>query len=402
MNAPARGMEEAVMEAAMDEAIRLAENGRWKTAPNPTVGAVLARDGCIVARGWHEACGGIHAEIACLEDAARNGVNPADCTLVVTLEPCNHQGKTPPCTEAVLAAGIRRVVVGLPDPNPVAAGGIACLREAGARVDVGVREDACRELVADFFVWQQAGRPFVILKLAGTLDGRIATRSGHSRWVSGAASRARVHALRAAVGRSGGAVLVGGNTLVADNPLLTARPDDGTDVARQPLAASVISRLPAAGGLRLVKERPTETILFSTAAAAASPVAAELRRQGVRVVGVAPWGSKAGLDLGAVLAHLYEAGCFYVLCEGGGRLGLSLLEADLADEFHLHLAPKVLGDEAARPLFCGREAPTMREAINLRIARMDSCGGDCHLTLRPALAGPADSAGPGSAENEVA
>jgi diaminohydroxyphosphoribosylaminopyrimidine deaminase/5-amino-6-(5-phosphoribosylamino)uracil reductase len=366
----------------MDEAIRLAGNGRWKTAPNPTVGAVLVRDGHIVARGWHEACGARHAEIACLEDAARKQVNPAGCTLVVTLEPCNHQGRTPPCTEAILAAGIRRVVVGFSDPNPAAAGGIARLRGAGVRVDAGVCENACRDLIADFLIWQQARRPFVVLKLAGTLDGRIATRSGHSRWVSGTASRATVHALRAAVGLRGGAVLIGGNTLLADNPLLTARPEGGM-VARQPLAAAVISRLSTAVGLKLVQERPAETILFSTPAAAASPAAADLRKKDVRVIGIAPWRLRTGLDLEAVLAHLYETGCFYVLCEGGGRLGLSLLDAGLADEFHLHLAPKVLGDEAASHLFCGRESLTMQEALNLRIVQAALCGDDCHIILRP-------------------
>jgi len=367
---------------AMDEAIRLAYNGRWKTAPNPAVGAVLVRDGQIVARGWHEACGQPHAEIVCLEDAAKNGVNPAECTLVVTLEPCNHQGNMPPCTEAVLAAGIRRVVVGLPDPNPVAAGGIARLRAAGVQVDTGVCEDACRDLAADFLVWQKAGRPFVVLKLAGTLDGRIATRHGHSRWISGEASRERAHALRAAVGLRGGAVLVGANTLLADNPLLTARLEDGP-ATRQPLAASVISRLTMADGLKLVQERPEETIFFSSAAAAASPAAAGLRKRGVRVIGIPPSPLRSGLDLEAVLRHLYEAGCFHVLCEGGGRLALSLLEAGLADEFHLHLAPKVLGDEAASPLFYGRESPTMQEALHLRIARVELCGGDCHIILRP-------------------
>lgn len=374
-------------EDAMLEAVSLAGNGRWKTAPNPCVGAVLVRDGQIVAKGWHEACGGAHAEVACLEDAARQQVNPADCTLVVTLAPCNHQGKTPPCTEAILAAGIRRVVVGAPDPNPEACGGVERLREAGVRVDTGVCEAECRDLVADFVTWQTAKRPFVILKLAGTLDGRIATRSGHSRWVSGEASRERVYALRAGVGMSGGAVLVGGNTLLSDNPLLTARPKEGYENVRQPLAAAVVSRLASVGQLKLIHERPTETILFSTAAAAASPMAAGLREKGVRVIGVPPWRPKHGLDLDAVLAHLYEAGCWYVLCEGGGRLGLSLLDAGLVDEFHLHLAPKVLGDEAASPLLCGREPLTMQEALNLRIMRVELCGGDCHMVLRPEAGG---------------
>lgn len=368
--------------SAMREAIALAGQGRWQCPPNPTVGAVLVRDGEIVARGWHTACGQAHAEIECLRDAADKGVDPAACTLVVTLEPCNHHGQTPPCSEAILEAGIRHVVIGLADPNPVAAGGADRLREAGVTVETGVCEDACRELVTDFLCWQQQ-RPFVILKLAGTLDGRIATRTGHSQWVTGDASRARVHALRAAVGLSGGAVLVGGNTVLADNPLLTARIESVTAPLRQPLAAVVLSRLHGAQTLRLVQTRPGETVIFTTSAAAASPIAASLREQGVRVEGVNPWLPRLGLDLRHVLATLYAMGCHYILCEGGGRLGLSLLDAGLVDEFHLHLAPKVLGDGEATPLFSGREPLTMQEALNLHITQVDMYGEDCHVTLRP-------------------
>ena len=369
---------------AMREAIRLAGNGRWCTAPNPSVGAVLVRDGQVVASGWHKAAGQAHAEIECLRDAAEKGVNPAECVLAVTLEPCNHEGKTPPCTEAVLAAGIKHVVIGMRDPNPVASGGVDRLREAGVTVEEGVCEAECRELLADFLAWQQQ-RPFVILKLAGTLDGHIATRTGHSQWITGPESRNRVHALRAAVGLSGGVVLVGGNTLLADNPLLTARPQNISRTLRQPLAAALISRLPSAANMRLVQERPMETVIFSTAAAAASPTAAALREQGVRVEGIAPWQSRSGLNMHDVLGKLFSMGCHYVLCEGGGKLGLSLLEAGLVNEFHLHLAPKVLGDNEAIPLFSGRDPLTIQEALDLRIISADICGGDCHLVLRPQL-----------------
>ena len=151
----------------MREAIALAEQGRWKACPNPTVGAVLLRDGRVVARGWHHEAGRDHAEVDCLKDAATRGVDPKGCTLVVTLEPCNHQGKTPPCTQAILDAGISRVVMGLADPNPQAAGGAARLRDAGVEVLGPVCEAECRDLVADFLVWQSTDRPYVILKMAG-------------------------------------------------------------------------------------------------------------------------------------------------------------------------------------------------------------------------------------------
>ena len=213
-------------ESFMREAAELAERGRWSAAPNPTVGAVLVRDGVVVARGWHTAYGKSHAEVECLKDAEAKGVDPSACTLVVTLEPCNHQGQTPPCTEAVIAAGIRHVVIGLRDPNPKAAGGMERLAEAGVEVEAGVCEELCRDLVADFLIWQTTKRPYVMLKLAMTLDGRIATRTGHSRWITGETARRQVHELRANVGRAGGAILVGGNTLHTDNPLLTARLDN--------------------------------------------------------------------------------------------------------------------------------------------------------------------------------
>ena len=274
-------------ESFMREAAELAERGRWSAAPNPTVGAVLVRDGVVVARGWHTAYGKSHAEVECLKDAEAKGVDPSACTLVVTLEPCNHQGQTPPCTEAVIAAGIRHVVIGLRDPNPKAAGGMERLAEAGVEVEAGVCEELCRDLVADFLIWQTTKRPYVMLKLAMTLDGRIATRTGHSRWITGETARHQVHELRANVGRAGGAILVGGNTLHTDNPLLTARLDD--PVERQPLAVSISSRVPAPDSLLLFKERPTETIFFTTASGAATPRAAQLRERGVRIRGLDRW-----------------------------------------------------------------------------------------------------------------
>lgn len=365
----------------MAEAVKLAEEGRWSVAPNPMVGAVLVRDGKIVASGRHVAYGRAHAEVDCLADAARKGIDPAECTLVVTLEPCNHEGKTPPCTRAILEAGIRRVVAGTADPNPEAGGGAAYLRDKGVSVEMDVCGQECRDLIADFLVWQNTNRPYVLLKLAATLDGRIATRTGHSQWVSGEASRKRVHELREGVGRAGGAVFIGSNTLHGDNPRLTARL---VEARRQPLAAAITSRLPGLENLNLLKERPEQVILFTTSSGAATPRAAALRQRGARIVGLDAWKSPDGSDLLQALTYLRrEAGCLYVLCEGGGKLGLSLLDAGLVDEFHLHLAPKVLGDGEARPLFDGRSPLSMDETLRLRLLRAAPCGEDCHLVLRP-------------------
>lgn len=368
----------------MRAALALAENGRWLACPNPTVGAVLVRDGQIVARGWHHAAGQPHAEVECLRDAAARGIDPRGATLVVTLEPCNHYGKTPPCTEAVLEAGIARVVIGLRDPNPVAAGGAERLRAAGVEVVEGVCAQECRDLIADFLVWQEGKRPYVLLKLASTLDGRIATRNGHSRWISCAASRNSVHALRAGVGRCGGAVMVGGATLRADNPRLTARVEPPIPPEQQPWACVITSRLPAVNGdCHLLRERADRTVFISTPAVAASRLAHELRSAGARVLPV-PALVKGSLDMTAVLALLRsELGCPYVLCEGGGKLALSLLEAGLVDEFRLHLAPRILGDNSAVPLFDGRSPLQLDEALHLRLGDVRRHGEDLELILRP-------------------
>ncbi|MDR2055705.1 MAG: bifunctional diaminohydroxyphosphoribosylaminopyrimidine deaminase/5-amino-6-(5-phosphoribosylamino)uracil reductase RibD [Desulfovibrio sp.] len=382
-----------MIEPAMDyapfmrDALRLAEQGRYAACPNPTVGAVLVRDGRCVARGFHRAAGQAHAEVACLNDAAARGVPTAGATLVVTLEPCNHHGKTPPCVKAILEAGIGRVVMGALDPDPLAAGGAAALRAAGVDVVEGVLERECRDLIADFLVWRTTERPYVILKMAATLDGRIAARNGHSQWISSESSRLRVRQWRAGIGRCGGAVLVGGGTFRADNPRLTAQGGFAADA--QPLACILTSRLPGTGeSYHLLAERPGQTIFFTPPAVTDSERAEELRARGVRVLdygrGPRDGEGKRGADLPLVLAALRrETGCPYVLCEGGGRLAISLLEAGLVDEFRLHLAPKILGDNEAVPLFAGRAPESMVQALSLRLCETGLCGGDAHLVLRP-------------------
>jgi len=370
-------------EAFMRRAIELAERGRWRTAPNPTVGAVLVKDGEIVAEGWHQVCGQAHAEVNCLRDAAEKGVDTSACTLYVTLEPCNHFGKTPPCSHAVLKAGIKRVFIGLPDMNAKAAGGADFLRENGVEVVSGLLEEECRELVADFITWQTTKRPYVILKMASTLDGRISTKAGRSQKISNEASHAEVHRLREKVGLARGAVLVGGNTFALDDPRLTAR--TGT-AERQPLAAVLTSRLPSENGCALVRERAAESVFFTTAAQAASPAAAALRAKGARVYGVdcADSGTaRAPLDVAQVLELLRaEENCLYVLCEGGGRTALSLLEAGLVDEFHLHMAPLILADDEATPLFSGRHTGSMEEALRMKAVAVSLAEGDVHIRFR--------------------
>lgn len=366
----------------MRRAIALARQARWQTWPNPAVGALLLRGDAVLAEGWHKKAGGDHAEVDCLRAAAARGIDPRGCTLLVTLEPCNHHGKTPPCTEAILAAGISRVIIGCADENPQASGGAARLREAGLEVITGVCEDECRDLVADFHILRQGQRPYVALKLASTLDGRIATRTGHSQWISSSASRQEVWRMRALLGAQGGGVLVGGGTFRADDPSLTARLD-GYD-GPQPLALVLTSRLPQPDAdFYLLRQRPEQTVFLASPAAASSPTAHALREKGVRVlpVGSTPAGK---LDVPALLARVrQDLGCPGILCEGGAQLGLALLEANMVDEFHLHLAPLVLGDEEALPLFRGRMPLQLDEGLHLRLAQVQPCGEDIHLVLRP-------------------
>lgn len=367
----------------MRRALELARKGIGATAPNPCVGAVLVRDGEIVASGWHTAYGKPHAEREAIADARARGVDTAACDLYVTLEPCNHHGKTPPCTEAVLEAGIRRVFVGCADENPtVAGGGADFLRSRGTEVTIGILTQECRDLIADFLTWKLKQRSYCILKLAQTLDGRIAARGGQPEAVSGPESRCRVQELR----RFCGAVIVGGGTLRADNPRLDCRLPEAT---RQPLAVIVTRRPPWPDEERywLLMNRHRELIFWTSEDGAASDQAKALDASQVRVWAL-PEGP-FGLDLKPGLARLFsECGVHHALCEGGGRLAHALAEQRLADELRIFLAPRVLGDPEAVPSFQGPPticdvAPAMAQAIDFRFTGCTASGDDLELTLRP-------------------
>lgn len=309
-------------------------------------------------------------------------IDPAGCDLYVTLEPCNHFGKTPPCTRAILEAGIRRVVIGCPDPNPdVTGGGAAFLRQNGLSVLVGVLEQECRDAIADFTVWKTCARPFVTVKLAMTMDGRIATRNGDSSWVSGEASRRRVHEMRACVQ----AVLIGGGTLWADNPRLTHRLVVGPLAGNpQPLAVLVTRRPPAHDApLEILRERPEQCIILTGAAWAASKTADALTSLGVRVWGLPEAGDDC-LDLLPGLERLYrETHVYGLLCEGGSSLAGSLLNQSLMDELVVFQAPKLLGDAEAVSGFSGLATPCMADAARLRFIDARRVGEDLMLVARP-------------------
>ena len=316
----------------MRQALRLAARARGRTAPNPPVGAVLVRGRERIAGGLHTGPGAAHGEAQALRKA---GARARGATLYVTLEPCAHRGRTPPCVEAVLASGVRRVVVGIADPDPRTAGrSIRRLRSAGLRVTTGVEQEACRELLRGFLSRVERGRPWTELKLAATLDGRIATRRGESRWITGARARAYVHELRRRVD----ALAVGSETARADDPALSARA--GARVLHRPVPVVVDSRLRLSPRARLLR-RPGAVVLTS----AGAPVARRraLERAGARVVPVRMRGEH--LDLRAAWRALGRLGANDLLVEGGGGLGAALLRAGLVDRLHLLLAPLLIGGD---------------------------------------------------------
>lgn len=373
-------------ERHMRHAAALALKGREGAAPNPCVGAVLVRHGQVVAEGYHQRYGGPHAEVNCLEDAKAKGVNPADCALYVTLEPCNHHGKTPPCSQAVLAAGIRRVVIGCSDPNPdVAGGGAETLRAAGVEVVMGVEEGLCLDLIDEFVLWKSQNRPYSILKMASTIDGKIAARGGRAQAVSGPESMQDVHTLRAQVG----AVIVGGNTFYGDNPQLTCRldPEGRLKGFCQPLAVVITSKLPKAySTFTLLRNRPEQVVFWTSEYSAGTPLADELRERGTRIWALPelPGGSGDGLAFAGAFTRLREEfGCLRTLCEGGGQLALSLARQGLVDEFVLYLAPRVLGDAEGKSLFAGEAVQSMDQTLGFRLSRTKSCGEDLKLIYKP-------------------
>jgi diaminohydroxyphosphoribosylaminopyrimidine deaminase / 5-amino-6-(5-phosphoribosylamino)uracil reductase len=347
----------------MRHALALAEKGRGFVEPNPMVGAVvLDPAGQLIGEGWHQKFGGPHAEVFALAAAgerARGG------TLVVTLEPCCHHGKTPPCTDAVLKAGIARVVVAMADPFPKVAGdGLAILSGAGIEVSVGLCEQDASVLNAPYLKLLRTGRPWVHAKWAMTLDGKIATRTGDSKWISGEESRRRVHELR---GRMD-AVLVGRGTVVADDPLLTARPAGPRAPARVVVSAS--GDLPERCQLRATA-REVPVIVFTANPQRLAGWAAD----GAEVVAL----SDSAPSLDAVLADLGRRRFTNVLIEGGAGLLGSMLDAKAADEFHVFVAPKLAGGTAAPSPVGGGGAVRMADALALDRVTFQQSGEDVYV-----------------------
>lgn len=370
-------------EAVMRRAIELARRGEGHVEPNPMVGAVVVDDALrLIAEGWHEQFGGPHAEVHALR---RAGDLARGATLFCTLEPCAHQGKTPPCTEAVLAAGVAKVVIGSHDPFPQVNGrGIARLRQAGVSVETGLLDHDVRQLNAPFRKLIQHGQPWVHAKWAMTLDGRIASRTGASQWISNALSRGRVHDLR---GRMD-AILVGVGTALADDPLLTARPPGPRTAMRVVLDSH--ARLPLDS--QLVRTAREGRVLVATTEQAPSARRAVLAAEGVEVL-VLPNTTRAGapgrggpdgsrVDLQALLQALGARRMTNVLVEGGGGLLGALHDQRLIDEVHVFVAPRLLGGAAALSPVLGWGVDHPSAGLSLPQPVVEVLDGDVYVSGR--------------------
>ena len=356
----------------MRRAMELAERGVGFTNPNPMVGAVIVKGGKVIGEGWHERCGEWHAERNAFKNCT---VSAEGATMYVTLEPCCHYGKTPPCTEAIIEHGIARVVVGMEDPNPLVAGkGIALLREAGIEVVCGVEEEALREQNRVFLKYISTKLPWVAMKTAMTLDGKIATRTGDSKWITGAEAQAYVHELR----HRFMAILVGIGTAVADDPLLNCR-IEGRGV-RQPIRVVVDSNARLSLDSQLVKTAGEyRTIVAHTRFAPEERVKA-LRETGVEMLLCK---EKEGLvDVRNLLELLGLSGIDSILLEGGGSLNYTFLSEGLADELYAFIAPKIVGGMNAKTPVEGAGMEKMADAINLELENVLNIGHDVLLKLK--------------------
>ncbi|MEO7742893.1 MAG: bifunctional diaminohydroxyphosphoribosylaminopyrimidine deaminase/5-amino-6-(5-phosphoribosylamino)uracil reductase RibD [Usitatibacter sp.] len=354
--------------AFMARAIELTQRGRDTSTPNPSVGCVIAKGGRVIGEGWHERAGEAHAEIRALQACSES---PEGATVYVSLEPCAHQGRTPPCANRLVDAKVARVVAALEDPNPLVHGrGAECLRDAGIRVDIGLMAAEAEEAHRGFLYRMRHGRPWMRIKSAASLDGRIALANGESRWITGEVARRDVHALRA---RSC-AILTGIGTVLRDDPDLTVR---HVPCARQPRRVLIDSRLQVLPEARILKGEPP--IIFTVSRDAVKR--SRLMSSGTEVV-TAPTDPATGkTDLSAIARELAARGFNEVTVETGAKLSGSLLAAGVIDEIVLYLAPKLFGD-SAQGLFALPEMTRIEQALMPRIVDVRQFGEDLRIIAR--------------------
>jgi len=348
----------------MQMALDLAIKGEGFTSPNPMVGAVVVKDGRMVGSGYHQMVGGPHAEVNAIDAA---GKLAEGATLYVTLEPCNHTGRTPPCTRKIVEAGIKRVVVGMIDPNMnVAGGGAQYLEQQGIRITTGVCREQSRKLIESFVKFVHTRRPFVIAKCAATLDGRIATRSGDSKWVTGEKSRQFVHRLRHAVD----GILVGINTVRTDNPSLTTRLPDGQ--GKDPVRIVLDTHLAISPAARLLRQKSAADTILVVGEGVTLNKQAAFEKDGIRVIQSK---LKNGLiDMDALMDRLGAMGLTSLLIEGGSRVLSSAFSAGIVDKVLFFYAPKILGGDDGIPICSGPGPELMSQSIpvnQITIRRFD-------------------------------
>jgi len=355
-------------ERYMGEALKLAQRALGRTSPNPMVGAVIVKNGQIVGRGWHHKAGTAHAEIHALNEA---GASAAGATIYVTLEPCSHTGRTGPCTEALIYAGIKKVVVAMTDPNPLVAGrGLDSLRRAGIEVVEGVLAAQAAQLNEIFIKWITTGMPFIALKTAMTLDGKIATYTGHSRWITSSDARLYVHALR----NQYDAILVGIGTVLADNPELTTRlPQGGKNPIRIILDSEARTPLTA----KVVVDGQAPTIIAVTARAPTDRTEA-LRQAGVEVLVLSECSNEVSLR--SLFKLLGSRMITSILVEGGSTVNGAIIDANLADKLYWFIAPKLIGGTSAPNPIGGPGVATMDEAVQLEDLFLEQVGPDILIT----------------------
>lgn len=352
----------------MRYALTLARRATGRTSPNPLVGAILVKEGRIVGEGCHLCCGTPHAEVHALNQA---GEEARGATLYVTLEPCSHFGRTGPCADAIIKAGVRKAVVAMTDPNPKVAGrGIALLRAAGVEVVEGVLAEEAARLNEVFIKWVSCRMPFGVLKTAMTMDGRIATAAGQSKWITGAAARERVHRLRDTYDT----ILVGVGTVLADDPALTTRLPEG---GRNPVRIIVDSTARTPLAAKVVCDGQAPTIIAVTPEAPAERIAA-LQARGVEVVAVPRGGT--GIDLRALFRILAERDYTSVFIEGGAAVNAAALSANVVDKFYAFIAPKIVGGKAAPGPVGGEGVASLADAVRLEEVAVDKVGDDLLVT----------------------
>lgn len=350
----------------MERALALALKGAGKTSPNPLVGAVIVKDGRIIGEGYHEVYGGPHAEVNAVAGATED---VEGSTIYVTLEPCSHYGKTPPCAELLVRMKFKRVVIAMTDPNPLVSGrGIAMLRDAGIEVESGVLEEEARRQNEIFLKYIQTRRPFVIMKTAMTLDGKIATSTGESKWVTGESAREEVHRIRNRVS----AIMVGVNTVLRDDPALTTRlPDGGTDPVR--IIVDSTLRIPLDAKV-LSLDSPKKTLVATTKGADKENLALLEAMPGVEII-VAPE-KESRVDLQWLMGWLGECGIDSVLVEGGSELNFSMLKEGLVDKVVAFIAPKLFGGREAKTPVGGEGFGKVADAVLLQDLRVKTFGED--------------------------